>query len=163
MPPMDAEEHASRTCSRCGQRKPTTDFPLRRRDGARRQSHCRACKAAYQADWYAENRARHILAVEATRRARLERNRRLVREAKDRPCADCGQRYPPYVLDFDHVRGQKSWAIASQVRDATLERLREEIAKCDVVCANCHRERTYGPRGRGAGHPGGGDAEAGAW
>jgi hypothetical protein len=48
-------------------------------------------------------------------------------------------------MDFDHVRGEKQSNVASLVgMSASEERLRAEIAKCDVVCANCHRERTYG-------------------
>jgi len=73
------------------------------------------------------------------------RLRAIVIDSKNRPCADCGVRYPYYVMDFDHVRGGKRFNVsegaASQV---TVENLLEEIAKCDVVCANCHRERTYG-------------------
>jgi hypothetical protein len=69
----------------------------------------------------------------------------IVKTAKDQPCADCGIRYPVYVMDFDHVRGEKQSNVASLVgMSASEERLRAEIAKCDVVCANCHRERTYG-------------------
>lgn len=67
------------------------------------------------------------------------RNR--VRELKGAPCADCGQTFPWYVMDFDHVRGEKSFAISEGV--VSLKKLEAEAAKCDVVCANCHRIRTY--------------------
>ena len=62
---------------------------------------------------------------------------------KDAPCADCGTFYPSYVMDFDHVRGEK-WMKLSQLvtRSVTRATLDAEIAKCDLVCANCHRERT---------------------
>ena len=45
------------------------------------------------------------------------------------------------VLEFDH-RGDKSFNIAKGLRDRGWDDLLEEIAKCDVVCANCHRRRT---------------------
>ena len=61
---------------------------------------------------------------------------------KDRPCADCGIQYPSWVMQFDHVRGEKKFDIA-QASSASEKRLLEEIAKCEVVCANCHAERTY--------------------
>lgn len=58
---------------------------------------------------------------------------------------DCGIRYPTYVMDYDHVRGVKRNTIARVVTNATsLAVLQEEIAKCDVVCSNCHRIRTHG-------------------
>ena len=57
---------------------------------------------------------------------------------------DCGQRYPYYVMDLDHVRGKKVMHVGSMAsRRFSLEKLRQEIAKCDPVCANCHRVRTW--------------------
>lgn len=62
---------------------------------------------------------------------------------KDKPCMDCGIKYPHYVMDFDHVRGEKYMGISiMRTRRMSLEKLTEEIEKCDVVCANCHRIRT---------------------
>ena len=57
---------------------------------------------------------------------------------------DCGVKYPPYVMDFDHRPGEKkSYHIGVMVnRRFTKKRIQEEIDKCDVVCANCHRVRT---------------------
>ena len=65
--------------------------------------------------------------------------------AKGVPCVDCGGKYPPYVMDFDHVRGIKVQGISEMIqKHCTLVDLHAEIAKCEVVCANCHRERTWG-------------------
>lgn len=66
----------------------------------------------------------------------------IIREAKDRPCADCGVQYPYYVMQFDHVRGEKKFNLGGGWNNS-IEAIQEEIAKCDVVCANCHAERTY--------------------
>lgn len=65
-----------------------------------------------------------------------------IRSAKSSPCVDCCQQYPYYVMEFDHVRGEKKWEIARR-RTAAIETLAQEIAKCDVVCSNCHRVRSY--------------------
>jgi len=58
-------------------------------------------------------------------------------------CADCDGRYPPCVYHFDHVpgRGPKLFNVANC--DVSLERLKAEIAKCDIVCANCHAIHTW--------------------
>jgi len=56
-------------------------------------------------------------------------------------CADCGYNEHACALDFDHVRGKKLFAIASYITLAW-PRIEKEIAKCEVVCANCHRIRT---------------------
>src|SRR5271166_71352 len=65
----------------------------------------------------------------------------LIRDCKSRPCADCGIEYPYYVMDFDHIIGEKKYRIA----DGTIpwEAIAEELSKCEVVCANCHRVRTW--------------------
>lgn len=68
---------------------------------------------------------------------------RIINESKNRPCCDCGVRYPPWVMDFDHVRGVKLFNIAAAKLYQVGQALLDEIAKCDVVCANCHRERSH--------------------
>lgn len=70
--------------------------------------------------------------------------RAIVIQAKSKSCVDCGRSYPPYVMDFDH-REDKKFNIASW-RSHSLQEILQEIAKCDVVCANCHRERTHGAK-----------------
>jgi len=96
---------------------------------------------------HARYRLRHPEKVKAERaRFRLKadtRNKEIVRLAKDgKPCVDCGGFFPPYVLDFDHVRGKKKFAISMR-KTPPVDTLLAEIAKCDLVCANCHRIRTF--------------------
>lgn len=60
-----------------------------------------------------------------------------------KPCADCGKRYPYWVMQFDHL-GDKEFTISNcRKHQVNMERLEQEIAKCDIVCANCHAERTH--------------------
>lgn len=59
----------------------------------------------------------------------------------EKGCADCGYDTDPAALDFDHVRGVKSDHV-SKLRHMGWQRLFDEIDKCEVVCANCHRVRT---------------------
>ncbi len=48
-------------------------------------------------------------------------------------------------MDFDHRNSnEKKFAISQSKRMGSIEKTKTEIAKCDVVCANCHRERTFG-------------------
>jgi transcriptional regulator with XRE-family HTH domain len=56
-------------------------------------------------------------------------------------CVDCGVTGST-VLDFDHV-GHKTADVADlAVNEASLDRLRREVAQCVIRCANCHRRRT---------------------
>lgn len=79
----------------------------------------------------------------ATKHRTIARNRGALQQAKDKPCADCGIRYPYYVMEFDHLDSEtKEFNVSAGVTRVSYERLLAEIAKCDVVCANCHRFRT---------------------
>lgn len=71
------------------------------------------------------------------------RQREYLRQVKSRPCADCGVQYPYYVMDFDHREGEKEFFEMNRVSYVSMRAIKQEIEKCDVVCANCHRERTY--------------------
>jgi hypothetical protein len=55
---------------------------------------------------------------------------------------DCGIKWPKECMDFDHVRGAKLYNIGTSCRWVSTEKLEAEIAKCDIVCACCHRIRT---------------------
>lgn len=70
-------------------------------------------------------------------------NKRLVNTYKDKPCMDCGNRFPPYVMDFDHVRGKKISSVSEMCNNRPVATILTEIEKCDLVCANCHRIRTH--------------------
>jgi ferredoxin len=97
----------------------------------------------YQRRWYKENRELHMQRVLKVNRRRRELGKDFVDDLKCVPCADCGVKYPPYVMDFDHVRGEKQLNL-SRLRNSRLAwaKLVAEIEKCEVVCANCHRMRT---------------------
>ena len=71
----------------------------------------------------------------------------LVRKAKEQPCHNCGKTYPYYVMDFDHIRGKKNFLISHAITNTTsIMNIEKEMAKCDLICANCHRIRTWNKR-----------------
>jgi hypothetical protein len=61
----------------------------------------------------------------------------------DVPCADCGRRFPPCVMQFDHRDPATKKFVISRSRTRGHATLMAEVAKCDIVCTNCHRVRTY--------------------
>lgn len=77
-----------------------------------------------------------------------DRNRQYVwNYYQSHPCVDCNES-DPRVLELDHVRGKKVAGVSQLVHNTTsLKRIDEEIAKCEVVCANCHRIRTCDTQG----------------
>ena len=82
-----------------------------------------------------------------TKNLNAENNRRLVLEAKARPCAQCGASYPHWKMDLDHLPGTKKLFRISSVMNKQrnyLRKLRLELDKCQVLCALCHRRKTLG-------------------
>lgn len=93
----------------------------------------------YHAKWYATNRERRL----AQMRERKQQNKaRIVALKESTPCFDCGEHYPFYVMDYDHTEDNKKAGIAGML-NYKWEIIQAEIAKCELVCANCHRKRTY--------------------
>lgn len=65
-----------------------------------------------------------------------------MRDLKVGPCVDCGGTFPPEAMDFDHLGDDKLGNVARLARLGSRTALLAEIAKCDLVCANCHRVRS---------------------
>lgn len=79
-------------------------------------------------------------------RSRVEELRQWLFEKKHmQSCSDCTTCYPAWVLDFDHREGvEKEMDIGKMVCGAfSKEKILQEMQKCDLVCANCHRTRTH--------------------
>lgn len=131
-------------CAKCGVTKFTSDFTISRsrKDGL--NPSCKECHRQYTRTHY-ENNKRYY---KSKARDHQRKTTDLVRQLKDgKACTDCKVSYPYYVMDFDHIRGRKVNDVARMVNTgASKEAILLELEKCDLVCANCHRERTYGKR-----------------
>ena len=73
---------------------------------------------------------------------RRKENQAYIRSLREGKCADCGGVYPWYVMEFDHCRGEKKYNIASMA-SSHRNTIDKEVAKCDLVCCNCHAVRTH--------------------
>lgn len=82
--------------------------------------------------------------VQRSQRRRSDIRQKIAEIKEAVGCVDCGIKYPYYVLDFDHLTNDnKVDNIAKMVTYLPVEEILREIDKCEVVCANCHRERTF--------------------
>lgn len=137
----------NRKCSKCGETKELSKFYQRKthRSGKYYEV-CKECFKIRGRIYYHQNHERQLhLALLRKKRYREERKLWL-EKIKDRPCKDCGVKYPPYVMDFDHTNGKIKIASISWLalhNTANLETIKSEIEKCDLVCSNCHRIRTH--------------------
>jgi hypothetical protein len=135
-----------RKCGRCGELKPIDDFAWRRKHKGQRDNMCAPCRSAYGREHYLANRRRYIDAEARRKRARAEvRTKYLIEFFRTHPCADCGES-DPLVLEFDHLR-DKRFEVTNQFASRNWQEILDEIDKCEVVCANCHRRRTAQRRG----------------
>jgi 5-methylcytosine-specific restriction endonuclease McrA len=104
---------------------------------------CRPCRAAYKREHYLANKERYVrqagLRKEVLRR---KRTAYLLDYFATHPCQDCGES-DPVVLEFDHLDGEtKLFNISHALPYRGWQSILDEIEKCEVVCANCHRRRT---------------------
>jgi hypothetical protein len=133
-----------RTCSRCRRELPLDSFSFKDKARGTRQSTCRECMSAYCRRHHADNRTKRLQQVKAKNRDYVARKRAIRDELIARPCTDCGGTFPPEAMEFDHRQpSEKAADVATLVRDHTgLRKFADELAKCDAVCACCHRIRT---------------------
>ncbi len=133
----------SKICSVCVESKPLEDFGLSGRHKDGRRPDCKECRSTVSKAEYASlSPERKKSKSLRTAELKQQRQRWVLDYLRSHPCVDCGES-DPVVLEFDHVRGDKVMAIADLIeRHPVLPALETEIAKCEVVCANCHRRRT---------------------
>lgn len=131
-------------CPDCGQ----TDlaefaFHSPRTRPGRLRSHCRPCDQARKRAYYQANAAKMTLQnLAAAKRGRQVKYEKLFQYLSQHPCVDCGET-DVEVLECDHVRGFKADSVVEMVRhNRSWDVIAEELAKCEVRCANCHRRKT---------------------
>jgi len=144
----------TKSCAICGFKKPLSDFGERRKGKPWLQSFCKLCDSERASKRHASlsNEEKKRISKENYKRKRvfIDECYVFINEAKNKPCADCGHSYPPYVMDFDHPNDDKVDSIAKMVYRGSfsLEDIKREAEKCDVVCSNCHRTRTFTRAGK---------------
>lgn len=95
----------------------------------------------FQATWYVNHKVKQAQRQKIKRAERAEWFFKL----KSTYSCKCGEDHPA-CLDFHHRDGpgNKKSKISMMVHQAyTIKAILEEIAKCDVLCSNCHRKHHY--------------------
>lgn len=130
-------------CTKCKEEKDLVLFHFRNKDRNERSSQCSDCFNAYRKSLYKNNKNYYFkLAKEARERKVTLKKEYALNYLKNNPCVDCGEK-DVVVLDFDHVKGVKLKGVAQILHDGhSLSFLKEEINKCEIRCANCHRRKT---------------------
>ena len=129
-------------CTICGQEKSLDNFYDQRAGKFKKASECKPCVLKRHKSRYWDNHAqiRNAQNDSATKR-RQEFTLKLVEYLKEHPCVDCGETNP-IVLDFDHIDPTTKTSNVPRLTRYSWRRVIEEMQKCEVRCANCHRIRT---------------------
>lgn len=129
-------------CTTCKQFLPLELFANNKikKDGKHNQ--CKPCKKIYNKSYYPKTKQIYA----ESRAQRRDQHRKDNQEAMlaylmDKSCVDCGMS-DMRVLEFDHVRGVKNFNIGNAISQQSWSIIEQEIEKCEIVCANCHRIRT---------------------
>lgn len=121
-----------RTCTKC-----QCSFE----EAHRKEYMCKPCRRKYDKEHYQKHKERYNPIKKVHRKnLRLQNMQFVVDYLRLNSCVDCGET-DYIVLEFDHQR-DKYKNIAEMIKDNSLKAIKEEIEKCDVVCANCHKRRT---------------------
>ncbi len=134
----------TKQCAKCKQNKSLNDFNFKIKSKGIYQSYCKSCSRLFIKNHYNKNKGYYL--SKARKRngyLRSQLNTYIANYLISHPCVDCGER-DITVLEFDHT-GEipKYKAVSHLIRNrVSITQIQEEIDKCVVRCANCHRRKT---------------------
>jgi hypothetical protein len=147
-------------CTSCGEHKNVDDFAVRSKVTGKLAGWCRDCQKRYRnghykknsekykqqaKDWNTNNPTKRKRSANKSARLISKEQKRLAVEYKGGCCVDCGGKYPLPVYDFHHLDPTtKDSSIAVLLNRWGFEAAKEELDKCVLLCANCHRVRHFG-------------------
>ena len=136
-------------CTKCFAQKENHNFRNDNRRPGKLYCWCRTCESLHKKDQAIRNRES---LRRGRQRRRVERKEWFIQFKKTLSCSKCGDNRW-YVLDFHHKDkdDKKDHICKLMAGSYAIAKIMEEIAKCDVLCSNCHRELHYFERiGNGA-------------
>ena len=134
----------TKICSLCKNEKTLDCFNKNKTKSGGLNNVCRECSKASSKKYYENNKEHHKHNINIRNKAVIKKNQQKMFDYfKENPCVDCGVSNP-IVLEFDHIdETTKFKEVSRMIADGySWVRIQEEIDKCDVRCANCHRIRT---------------------
>jgi len=131
-------------CTTCKKEKEITEFNKNSSKKNGLNNICRNCSNIRSKKYYKENKEKHLdTVIHRREKAKNISKDYLLELFKNSECKDCGNK-DIRVMEFDHISNNKRRDISQLVSGGwSLEVIKEEIKKCEIVCCNCHRIRTF--------------------
>jgi hypothetical protein len=120
-------------CNKCKTSKPLVEFFKR---GQGHQPWCKSCKKEHDHKTYKTKPHRRQALKDSTKKYRAAAEAHVVNHLKSNPCP-CGETNI-LTLQFDHLRDKEFEISLAVMQGYSLTRIKSEIEKCQVLCANCH-------------------------
>ena len=136
--PITLRRCKMKQCNKCNENKSLSEFNKNKTKPDGYQYYCRECEKVYKKKNYLHTKERYLERNSEIR----ERNKAFLKEIKSElKCSMCGEDHPA-TLDFHHRDPQEKDQMVSKAifRGWSIERIKKEIDKCDVLCSNCHRK-----------------------
>lgn len=129
----------TKKCGNCHIEKQSNEYYIRKlKKSTILQPNCISCTKKYHIEHYKANKDKYLQNKLAWKKVAYDK----INNLKSKPCTDCENTFPPEAMDFDHIQDNKEYEIARLVVSNSMTKALAEIAKCELVCANCHRIRT---------------------
>lgn len=107
------------------------------------EARCLKCRRADSKEYYLRTKHIHNPKRAASTAKRKQTIKEYINGLKNNPCTDCGNIFPPCAMDFDHLEDKKFLISKASYRGIAFSKIQEELSKCELVCAVCHRIRTW--------------------
>lgn len=127
-------------CYKCQKYKSLEEFNLDRSRGDGHQSMCRKCSKIYKRKDYKNNKVAYM---RRNGKAKINKTKFIRNLKETNPCKDCNRYFPYWVMQYDHLKDKSFSLCRANVTTYGKNKILDEIKKCELVCANCHYNRTY--------------------
>ena len=131
----------TKICSKCKQEKPLSEFAINRTRKDGHASDCKACRKIYRDKHYLEHKEYY---KDKASKYRSKKNKEFEELRSTLKCSVCGENRH-WCLEFHHLNPNEKESEVTRLKESP-RRLEEELKKCIVLCANCHRDLHYKER-----------------
>lgn len=124
-------------CTKCLQEKDFSEFSSHRASGGiyKRRYTCRECYNQYFKNYLNNDKHRALVSKKQN-----ERRQEIAKLKTSKGCCICGYSKCSEALEFHHLDRESKTDRISRLIVSKSSMLSDELEKCVILCANCHRE-----------------------